>query len=221
MKSLQLFLAWSFCAVALSPSLPAVAEAPDRAAPARLIPASPSGFSDSERDAFVARILSRPEVRALTAGRRTRLLRVWTDAEKRGADVQRRGVVLVRDYDAGVAREFTSDLAGGPVTIRELFNVQPSDEEIEEAMAIARRDPVLRPFSSDPNLRLIGGFHNRSPVRDDACARNVCLELAFMRPGYQGPARYVVVDLSRGVVSHHDFRGSRKGEPARMTEPKP
>jgi hypothetical protein len=45
----------------------------------------------------------------------------------------------------------------------------------------------------------------------------VCLEFAFMRPAYQGPARYVIVNLTRGAVAHHDFR-IRPGEPSRMTE---
>jgi hypothetical protein len=215
MKSVRLLVTVFICALALARPLFGA----DGASPARLVPASPSGFTDADRKAFVAWALSRPEVRALTAGRRTRVIRVWTDTEKRGADVRRRATVLLRDYDAGVAREISADLPEGRLAIRELVNVPPSEEEIAEGMAIARRDPALAALAADPALRLIGGFHNRSARRDDPCSRDVCLEFAFMRPNYEGPARYVVVDLSRGIVAHHDFRGGRPGEgPPRMTE---
>jgi hypothetical protein len=207
--------------VALCGLLPALPlSGADGAPPARLAPASASEFTDADRKAFVDWALSRPEVRSLTAGRRTRVIRVWTDVEKRGAGVRRRGTVLLRDYDAGVAREISADLPEGSLTISELVNVPPSEEEIAEGIAIARRDPALTAFSDNPSLRLIGGFHNRSRRRDDPCSRDVCLEFAFMKPNYEGPARYVVVNLSRQVVAHHDFRGGRPGEGRpRMTEP--
>jgi hypothetical protein len=53
---------------------------------------------------------------------------------------------------------------------------------------------------------------------DDPCARDVCLEFAFMKPDYEGPERYVVVDLTRGVVAHHDFRARPGERRPRMTE---
>jgi hypothetical protein len=68
-------------------------------------------------------------------------------------------------------------------------------------------------------LELLGGFHNRSTYSDDPCSREICLDFAFMRPNYEGPERYVIVNLTRGVVAHHDFRGARPGAPPpRMTE---
>lgn len=214
MKALRILVTVSACL------LPAVQQLrAEGASPARLTPPSASEFTDGDRKAFVAWALSRREVRSLTAGHRTRVMRVWTDAEKRGADVRRRATVLVRDYDAGVAHEITADLPPGRVTIRELVNVPPSEEEIAEGMAIARRDPALSGLADDPRLRLIGGFHNVSRRPDDPCSRDICLEFAFMKPNYEGPERYVVVDLSRGVVAHHDFRGGRPGEGSpRMTE---
>jgi hypothetical protein len=190
-----------------------------RSTPERPTNAPGDAFGDAERRAFVAWVLSRPEVRAQTAGRRTRVLRVWSEAVKGESGVSRRGTVLLRDYDAGIAREITADLPAGRIQIRVRTGVQPSKEEIEEGMEILRHDPALARFVENPRLMLIGGFHNRSRHRDDPCAREVCLEFAFMKPNYEGPARYVIVNLTRGKVAHHDFRGGRAGEPPpRMTE---
>jgi hypothetical protein len=192
--------------------------AEERLTSARLS-AGRDAFSDADRRAFVAWALAQREVRAQTVGHRTRVLRVWSETAKTDAGAVRRATVLVRDYDAGIAREITADLPKGPVRIREVHGVQPSEVEIEEGMAIVRGDPALAQFVENRELLLIGGFHNRSPHRDDPCSRNVCLEFAFQKSNYKGPARYVVVDLSRGVVAHHDFRGSRAaGVPPRMTE---
>lgn len=189
----------------------------ERRAPARIEP-SASGITEKDRRELVAWALSRPELRAKTAGHRTRVLRVWSDAVKGEKGVSRRNFVLVRDYDAGVALQVSADEVGGNLEIREAVGVQPSTEEIEEGMAIVRRDPALARFVRDPDLELHGGFHNRSSYPDDPCSREICLDFAFMRPNYAGPARYVIVNLTRGVVAHHDFR-TRPGEGRpRMTE---
>jgi hypothetical protein len=191
--------------------------AAERRAAARIEP-STSDITEKERRELVAWATSRPEFRAKTAGHRTRVLRVWSDAVKGEKGVSRRNIVLVRDYDAGVAREVSADEAGGNLEIREVVGVQPSAEEIEEGMAIVRRDPALARFVRDPDLELHGGFHSRSPSSDDPCSREICLDFAFMRPSYAGPARYVIVNLTRGVVANHDFR-ARPGElRPRMTE---
>ena len=39
-----------------------------------------------------------------------------------------------------------------------------------------------------------------------------------MKPNYGGPARYVVVNLTRGIVAHHDFRGGAAGGAARAND---
>jgi hypothetical protein len=194
---------------------PTAALAADRTAPPRLSDA----FSENERQALVSWTMAQPEVQAAVAQHRTRVLRVWSDVVKGEAGPRRLATVLLRDYDSGLAREISVDRSNGRIEMRELPGVQPSEGEIEEGMAIARRDPALARFVENPLLRLIGGFHNRSTVRNDPCAVEVCLEFAFMKPNYEGPARYVVVNLTRGVVAHHDFRGGRPGgSPAAMTE---
>ncbi|HEY3171344.1 MAG TPA: hypothetical protein VGK86_02100 [Thermoanaerobaculia bacterium] len=188
-----------------------------RTAPAQLT--IPSAETESDRRAFASWTMAQPEVQAAVARHRTRLLRVWSDVVKGEAGPQKRATLLLRDYDTGFAREIAVDLSSGRIEMRDVPGVQPSEEEIEEGMAIVRRDPALTRFVEDPRLRLIGGFHNRSTVRNDPCAVEVCLEFAFMRPNYGGPARYVVVNLTRGVVAHHDFRGAKRGQPPpRMTE---
>ena len=205
----------TFCLVAVA--LASTVSAEERRAPARIEP-SASGIGEKERRELAAWALSRPAVRALTAGHRTRVLRVWSDAVKGEKGVTRRNFVLVRDYDAGVAREVSGDETGGNVEVREVVGAQPSVEEIEEAKAIIRRDPALSRFVSDPVLELHGGFHTRSTYSDDPCSREICLDFAFMKPNYAGPARYVIVNLTRGVVSNHDVR-ARPGEGRpRMTE---
>jgi len=179
-----------------------------------------SGLAAGERDALVSWTMAQPAVQAAVARHRTRLLRVWLDVVKAEGGPRRRATLLLRDYDAGSSREITVDLASGRLGIRNLPGVQPSDEEIEEAMEIARRDPALARFVRDPRLTLMGGFYNVSIYPDDPCSREICLEFAFMKPSFEkNPARHLIVNLTRGIVSHHDFRLSPAGSPPlRMTE---
>ncbi len=220
MKHSSTLLARGFGVVtALLPVCPMAAA--ERPAAAKIEQSSPRPTEGERRD-FVAWALSRPQVRLAAAGHRTRVLRVWSDAAKGEKGTSRRNHVLVRDYDAGVAREISALEGGTDVEIRELRGVPPSAEEIEEGMAIVRRDPALARLVANRTLRLIGGFHNRSTVPNDPCAAEICLDFAFQKPDYAGPERYVIVNLTRGVVAHHDFRGARPGErPPRMTEVAP
>jgi hypothetical protein len=191
------------------------------AARGNLPPAVGSAATPEERDALASWALSQPEVRDAVGTRRTRVLRAWTDEIKVDGIPRRRGTVLLRDYDAGTSREITVDLATGWINLRELPGVQPSEDEIREAMEIARKDPALARFARDPRLTLMGGFYNVSVYPDDPCSREICLELAFMKPSYEkNPARHLIVNLTRRVVSNHDFRPARAGAPApRMSEP--
>jgi hypothetical protein len=215
MKSLRFSFAGSLCAIFLS-AVPAAAL--ERAAPPHLASAPGNGLTEPEREAVVSWALAQPEVRAIVAHHRVRVLRVWSDVAKGDDSSRRRAAFVLRDYDSGNAREVTVDLPAGRIQTRELSGVQPSRAEIDEGMEIVRRDPALAAFASNPDLVLVGGFHNRSPYADDPCAREMCLELAFMKPNYGGPARYVVVNLTRRIVAHHDFRmRAGEGRP-RMTE---
>jgi hypothetical protein len=206
MKLLSRLFAGCLCA-AMAAELGAV----ERMPPPRPSSAHAAAFTDSERREVVAWTLAQPEVKSAVAGHRTRVLRVWSDVSKANGGSRRRAVVLIRDYDAGIAREIAVDLSTGAIETREVSGIQPNAEEIEEAMAIARSDRILARLSADPKLELIGGFHRRSSRADDPCAREVCLEFAFMKPDYRGPERYVVVNLTRRRVVHHDFR-ARPGE---------
>lgn len=190
----------------------------EHSAPPRLSSGLAQAFTDTERETLVSWVMSQPRVKAVIGGHRTRLLRVWSDVVKGRKGPYRRGSFVLRDYDSGAAREITVDLSTGAIETRELVGVQPSREEIEEGMAIVRSDPALAAFVANPKLELTGGFHNRSRYPDDPCSREVCLDFAFMRPNYEGPARYVIVNLTRRVVANRDFR-VRPGEaPPRMTK---
>ena len=205
-------------ALLLGAATPDSVRAEESVAPPHLTSARGEAFTDSEREALESWVMTRPEVRGLFAGHRTRLLRVWSDVAKGSGATYRRASLIVRDYDAGTAREITVNLATGGIATRELVGVQPSREEIEEGMAIIRSDPALAPLVANLDLQLLGGFHSRSRRADDPCARNICLDFAFMRPNYEGPARYVIVDLTRRIVANRDFR-VRPGEALpRMTK---
>lgn len=208
----------SLCVGAFCASLAAAAVGAERTAPPPLASDRGDAFTEPERRAVVTWTLAQPELKRVVGDHRTRVLRVWSDVVKVGADSRRRAVVLLRDYDAGIGREITVDLSSGTIETREVRGVQPNAEEIEEAMTIARGDRILARLSADPKLELVGGFHRRSPDADDPCAREVCLELAFMKPDYRGPERYVVVNLTRGIVAHHDFRARPGERRPRMSE---
>lgn len=190
--------------------------AAERAIPPRLASARAEAFTDGEREALISWTMTRPVVKAMLAGHRTRLLRVWSDVAKGSDGPYRRASLLFRDYDAGTAREITINLSTGAIDTRELVGIQPSREEIEEGMSIIRRDPALARFVANPKLELVGGFHGRSRRADDPCAREICLDFAFMRANYAGPARYVIVNLTRRIVANRDFRPNRGEEFPRM-----
>ena len=195
-----------------------VLSAEGRRAPPMLSSALADAFTEPERDAVASWAMSQPRVKAVIGRHRTRVLRVWSDVAKGSEGPYRRASLIVRDYDSGVAREITVNLSTGGIETRELAGVQPSREEIEEGMAIVRADPALKAFVSDSKLELIGGFHNRSRYPDDPCSREVCLDFAFMRSNYEGPARYVIVNLTRRLVANRDFRAKPGEAPPRMTK---
>ena len=196
----------------------AVLSAEDRPAPPRLSSGVAQAFTDAERETIVSWAMSQAQVKAVIGRHRTRLLRVWSDVAKGSEGPYRRASLIVRDYDSGTAREITVNLSTGGIETRELVGVQPSREEIEEGMAIVRGDPTLKAFVSNSKLDLIGGFHNRSRRADDPCAREICLDFAFMRSNYEGPARYVIVNLTRRVVANRDFRAKPGEASPRMTK---
>lgn len=207
-------------ALTLALLLPAALFAADRGLPPVVGSVAGSGLAAGERDALVSWTMAQPSVQAAVARHRTRLLRVWLDLVKAEGGSSRRATVLLRDYDTGSSREITVDLATGRLGIRDLPGVQPSEEEIAEGMEIVRRDPALARFVRDPRLTLMGGFYNVSVYADDPCSREICLEFAFMKPSFEkNPARHLIVNLTREIVSHHDFRSNRAGgPPPRMSE---
>ena len=211
MKLPRLLLAGSLCAL-----LAVAAQAADPLPP-RLASAPSDPLTETEKDALVAWTLGHPAVKSKAVGHRTRVLRVWSDVVRGASGSERRALILLRDYDAGIAREIAVTLSTGEIRSRELIGIQPSREEMADGMAIVRADPALAELVANPDLVLTGGFHNRTLDPTDPCSREICLDFAFMKRRYEGPARYVIVNLTRGVVVNRDFR-ARAGQPARMTE---
>lgn len=160
------------------------------------------------------RALARPEVRQRLGSSRFRLVRAGTG----GSGAEGAAVLYVRDLQTGAARALRFDLVSGAVTVGDVPGLlQPGEEELGAARGIIERDPDLARWSAGRGVSLQGGFHVRPQAGlRDPCATDVCLEFGFMRADFtKGPARRVIVDLSRGAVAHRDYQGLRMtaGEP--------
>lgn len=172
----------------------------------------------SERQALSGWAFAQPAARRL-AGHRLRVLAAGTDAEGKGGG--ERALLYVRDYDTGGAFEIAIDLERRTLALISLKGlIQPSREEIDEAIAIARREPELAALLSDPSYQIAGGFLLRSPDSSDPCFRDVCLHLEVLEKRRLIFARRLVVDLSRGLVANRNFPFTLDPEvPPAMTEP--
>ena len=150
--------------------------------------------------------LAQAAVRAVVGTNRVRALGMGVAARK-GSE-RPAFVLYLRNYDSGRVHRVSIDPSTGDVTVRELPGAaQPTPEEIADARGIVARDAELASLVADPGLSFQGGFLTRSSEPSHPCARDVCVEFAFARAGYpKGPARRVIVDLSRGVVAERDFR---------------
>jgi len=160
--------------------------------------------------------LARPEVRQSIGPGRFRIVRAGTGTGRGGrAGEARSARLFVRDLASGAARSLSIDLDSGAVTVRDIPGLlHPGEDEMREARTIVENDPELARWSAERSVSLQGGFHVRPPATyRDPCSTDVCVEFGFMRPDFsKGPARRVIVDLSRGVVAHRDYRGARMTE---------
>lgn len=172
--------------------------------------ATGDSLSPEQARELTDRALARHGVRERLGRGRIRFVRGGlAPPEKTG---RRIAVLYLRNTDRGTAYALSVDLMTGAVAMRQIVGLlQPSPEEIAEARAILARDPALAPLFANPRLTLQGGFHTHSPDPADPCSRDVCLELAFMEPGFEkDPARRVIVNLTRGAVGDRDFRAPRR-----------
>ena len=234
MKPFRFELAKAACAGAIAAfalltlSLPANAAAAGKAAPPRPRAGVGGAINAADARALADWALARPEVAARFKGARTRLIHAgYTDAAKDGkAAAGARAVLSFRDYEGGGVQQILVDLESGAVEMGEVArNVQPRQEETTEGMAIVLRDAALAPLAADTSLRLMGGFHVQSPHADDPCSREVCLEFAFVGPGFADrpranakPPRRIIVNLTRGAVVNRDYKSVDPAFPAlRMT----
>lgn len=192
-----------------TPTLPRLSSLPD------------DPFTDAERQGIVEWTLTRPELQARLEGHRHRLLKVTSDHPKGPDGEFRRATLVFRNYGLGLVHIVRVDLDRSVLEIEDADGVIPPNmDEIDEAMAIVRRDAAFADLVADPSLSLIGGFVNRSLHPDDPCFRELCLEFQFAKASFDPElVRGVIVNLTRQTVAHHDFQLTTDGaQPARMTE---
>jgi hypothetical protein len=178
-------------------------------------------FSPAERQAVIQWTLAQPEIRSRLEGRRHRLLSANADFPKEAGRSYRRATLYIRNYDARVTHEVSVDLRTWRLKVEDLVaQVQPSYEEIREAMDLIRGDAPLAELVQDPRLTLDGGFYVPSTDTADPCSRDVCMQFGFMKPNFEKPpARIVIVDLNAQRVVNRDYRRFLEaGQPWRMTE---
>lgn len=167
-------------------------------------------LTDNDSNALVRWVLEQPEVVAHFDGGRVRVLHSGAGVIKddQGNEI-RRGVVHVRNYKLGLVHSVAVDLLTGALEITDDKGaVQPSRDEIADAINLVQADPELRALIDGSPLHIDGGFYERSAVAGDPCARDVCLLIELMNPGHgNGFARRVVVNMSRREIANHDFHG--------------
>jgi hypothetical protein len=184
------------------------AVAADRSTLPALTSSGSEALTASERAAIVEWTMAQPEVRAKTDGHRHRVLRTAAEQTKTPRGDARRAVLYVRDYDAGVVHEVRIDLGSAQIEIRDLPHAaaSPSAEEIEEAMTLVRSDAAFAEQSANPALSLSGGFQWTGHGAADACARDFCVQLAFMEQNFEKkPVHFIIVDLSRQEIVNRDL----------------
>ena len=165
-------------------------------------------FTTSERAAIIDWTLSQPEVRARTDGRRYRLLRAASESAKTASGDARRAILYVRNYDAGVVHAISVDLASARIEIRDLRHAaaSPSAEEIQAAMTLVKADPAFEAQAANPMMELMGGFQWTGEGAADPCARDFCVQLAFMEQNFEKkPVHFIIVDLSRQEIVNRDL----------------
>ena len=178
------------------------------------------GLTDNDRFELVAWAMDQPAVKQHLGQDRVKVLRAGANPVKDGAREYRQGCVYVRNYDKGVTHEVRVDLETGRIAIADLLGlVQPSQDEIEDALAVIQRDPVLAPLLTDPNIFVSGGYYDRSPVAADPCSRDICLLIEMMPVGHgRGFQNRVVVNLSRGSIANRNFRHAADETPTPLTD---
>jgi hypothetical protein len=187
---------------------PSTARAEDSSTPPRLTSLPDEAFTEGEARAVVDWTVARPEVRSRLEGHRWRLLSVGSDRPKGRLGPYRRATLYVRNYDAGLTHRIFVDLSSGRLQIADFEHgaAAPTEDEIQEAVALVRSDPQLQPLVQDSRLELMGGFALPAGEIPGACVRDLCVQLAFMQRAFTtDPVRFILVNLSRRVIEDRSY----------------
>ena len=138
---------------------------------------------------------------------RTRVLKSWDDTIKEdGRDITRH-VNIVFDYSAGVAWEYAYDSSGRAISSRRLTTnlPRPLPEEIAEAVAILRADPLVGRIMSRAKARPEGGFLLEEGAGQPCGPRTRCIQILLMAENSMGLLRRAVVDLTKSAVAYASY----------------
>ncbi|HEU4853325.1 MAG TPA: hypothetical protein VFT37_14350 [Telluria sp.] len=181
-------LAW---AQSPTPAAIGIVSPPDQALDAR------------EKQAVVTALLATSTVADQIRGHKVRAIRVRHGfvATPSGAKQQEyRAIVTLFDYTMGRATEYGLDPGTGELVSQETLRGRPqaSDEEIQAASRIVRRDPALARLLATP-ASLAGGFVVDAPEGKPASHR--CLQMRIFSRDFSRTLRVVVVDLTDDTVA--------------------
>ena len=143
---------------------------------------------------------------AATGVPRQRVIRAWQDTVKTPEGEVARRVEVVFDYAQGVAFENAYDASGrrlGSVALAR--QPRPSQEEIDEAVAILRADAYVGRILSRTGGIPEGGFILEERAGQACGPRTRCLQILIVSPDRRGLLRRVVVDLTKGLVAYRAY----------------
>jgi hypothetical protein len=141
------------------------------------------------------------------APRQKRVLRSWTDTIKGPAGEVSRRMEVVFDYAERIAFENAYALDGTLLGSRPLLHEQPrpSKEEVADAIAILRADPVVGRIMERTKADPLGAFILEEPEDGGCGPRTRCLQVLLVSPDHRGLLRRVVVDMARDTIVYRAY----------------
>lgn len=167
---------------------------------------SPPGqvLTAREKQAVVAALLANSSVIEQTRGRKIRAIRIRhgfvATSANGGKPEEYRASVVLFDYTTGKATEYGLDPGTGELLSQAPLRGRPqaSEEEIQLALRIVRRDPALARLASFPDS-IAGGYVVDAPADRPASHRYV--QVRLFSKDFARTLRVVVVDLSDETIA--------------------
>lgn len=157
----------------------------------------------------VAALLSAARPAVATEHPSVRVLRAWDETIELGDEAVKGRIELVFDYEQGLGFENVYGPDGQLIERRPGPRIPtPSREEIDLAIDIVTRDPVLGQVIRDLQAYVDGGFILDEPAGNACGPRTRCLQIfAFRRGAGEVPLFRAVVDLTKdrdGAIVYRD-----------------